>query len=241
MNKIIIIGATSGIGEALALQYAAAGWLVGATGRRLTNLEDLKNKAQGDIRIRQHDVAASDQIKVLESLVEELGGVDLIVYNSGIGIYNKKVEFEPERDTIAVNVTGFVETATWAYRYFREKGGGHIVGVSSVAAIRGAGTAPAYAASKAFISSYMEGLRQKAYHDKKPIFITDIRPGFVDTPMTKQNKGMFWVATVEKAATQIRQAIAARKRVAYITKRWQIMAWILRLTPRSVYEKGGVI
>jgi short-subunit dehydrogenase len=240
MKKVIIIGATSGIGLALARQYAAEGHLVGATGRRLALLEDLKTQAQGDIRIRQHDVAAPNQISVVEDLVAELGGVDVLIYNSGIGIFNKKLEFEPERDTIAVNVTGFVETATWAYRYFRNLGGGHIVGVSSVAAIRGTGTAPAYGASKSFISSYMEGLRQKATHEKKAIFVTDIRPGFVDTPMTAQNKGMFWVASSERAAQQIVAAIAARKRVAYITKRWRLVALLMRLMPRGMYEKGGL-
>ena len=170
-QKMLIIGATSGIGHALAVAYARAGWLVGATGRRLEMLAELQAVAPDRIMIRRHDVTAADNIAVVEELVYEMGGVDVLIYNSGIGIYNKKINWEPERDTIAVNVTGFAEVATWAYRYFRERGGGHLVGVSSVASERGGGTAPSYHASKAFMSNFMEGLRQKAWHDKKKIFV----------------------------------------------------------------------
>ncbi len=241
MKKILIIGATSGIGYALAQEYAQQGWLVGATGRRMELLETLRASAPAQIIVRQHDVTAPDQIAIVEHLVRDMGGVNILVYNSGVGLYNKKLAFGPEKDTILVNVQGFVETATWAYRYFRENGGGQIVGVSSVAAIRGSGLAPAYSASKAFMASYMEGLRQKAHHDKKGITITDIRPGFVDTPMTQQNKKMFWVASPARAARQMREAIAAKKRVAYVTKRWGLVAFMLRLVPRFIYDRGGVL
>ncbi len=236
-KKIIIIGATSGIGYALALEYARAGWQVGATGRRQEQLAQLQATAPDRIIIRQHDATDVNSIAILEGLVAELGGMDIVVYNSGVGIFNKKMAWEPERDTIAINVTGFTEVATWAYRYFYQRGGGQIVGVSSIASERGGGTAPAYHASKAFISNYMEGMRQKAWHDKKPIFITDIRPGYVDTPMTQQNKRMFWVATSEKAARQIKEAIERKKRVAYITRRWALAAWAFRQVPRGLYER----
>jgi short-subunit dehydrogenase len=236
-QKMLIIGATSGIGHALAVAYARAGWLVGATGRRLEMLAELQAFAPDRIMIRRHDVTAADNIAVVEELVYEMGGVDVLIYNSGIGIYNKKINWEPERDTIAVNVTGFAEVATWAYRYFRERGSGHLVGVSSVASERGGGTAPSYHASKAFMSNFMEGLRQKAWHDKKKIFVTDIRPGYVDTPMTRQNKGMFWIASSEKAARQIMTAIKQKKRVAYITRRWALAAWLFRMAPRWLYER----
>ncbi len=236
-KKILIIGATSGIGAALAAAYARTGWTVGATGRRLEQLEVLKAAFPERIFIRRHDVTAPDNIAILETLVAEMNGVHVIVYSSGIGIYNKNLDWEHERDTIAVNVTGFTEIATWAYRYFRQKGAGHFVGISSVAAERGNGKAPAYNASKAFMSNFMEGLRQKAFHSKKDIFITDIRPGFVDTPMTRQNKGMIWVAHVDVAARQIMAAIARKKRVAYVTRRWALAAWVIRLAPRWLYEK----
>ena len=235
--NIIIIGATSGIGYALAEAYLQAGWKVGATGRRLEALEPLRASAPDRAFIQRHDTTAPDSIATLESLVAEMGGADVVVYNSGVGIYNKNIDWEPEETTIAVNVTGFTEVATWAYRYFRQRGGGQFVGVSSVASLRGGRTAPAYNASKAFISNYMEGLRQKARHHKLPFYVTDIRPGFVDTPMTQQNKNMFWVATPERAAQQIMSAIGRKARVAYITHRWVLYAWLCRWTPRWLYER----
>lgn len=235
--NIIIIGATSGIGYALAEAYLQAGWKVGATGRRLEALEPLRASTPDRAFVRRHDTTAPDSIATLESLVADMGGADVVVYNSGVGIYNKNIDWEPEQTTIAVNVTGFTEVATWAYRYFRQRGGGQFVGVSSVASLRGGRTAPAYNASKAFISNYMEGLRQKARHHKLPFYVTDIRPGFVDTPMTKQNRNMFWVATPQRAAQQIMSAISRKARVAYITHRWVLYAWLCHLAPRWLYER----
>ncbi len=234
--NIIIIGATSGIGYALAEAYLQAGWKVGATGRRLEALTPLQASAPDRAFIRRHDTTAPDSIATLESLVAEMGGADVVVYNSGVGIYNKDMDWEPEQTTIAVNVTGFTEVATWAYRYFRQRGSGHLVGVSSIASLRGGRTAPAYHASKAFISNYMDGLRQKAWHHKLPFYVTDIRPGFVHTPMTEQNKNMFWVATPQRAAQQIMSAIARKAEVAYITRRWTLVAWLFRLAPQWLYK-----
>jgi short-subunit dehydrogenase len=237
LSNIIIIGATSGIGYALAEAYLRAGWKVGATGRRLEALEPLHALAPDRAFVRRHDTTAPDSIATLENLVAEMGGADVLVYNSGVGIYNKNMDWEPERDTIAVNVTGFTEVAAWAYRYFRERGGGHLVGVSSIAGLRGGRTAPAYHASKAFMSNYMDGLRQKAWHHQMPMYITDIRPGFVDTPMTQQNRNMFWVATPQRAARQIMSAIARRAETAYITRRWALVAALFKLAPNWLYKR----
>lgn len=237
MKNIIIIGATSGIGYALAEAYLQAGWKVGATGRRLEALEPLRASAPDRAFVRRHDTTAPDSIATLESLVAEMGGADVVVYNSGVGIYNKNMDWEPEQTTIAVNVSGFTEVATWAYRYFRQRGGGHLVGVSSIASLRGGRTAPAYHASKAFMSNYMDGLRQKAWHHRLQMHVTDIRPGFVDTPMTEQNRNMFWVATPQRAARQIMSAISRKAEVAYITRRWVLVAWLFRLAPQWLYKR----
>ena len=236
-KTILIIGATSGIGYALAEVYLQAGWRVGATGRRLELLEQLRLTQPDRVYIRPHDVTSGNSIAVIEDLVAEMGQVDIIVYNSGIGLANKRMDFEIEKKTIDVNVTGFVEVATWAYRYCRTQGHGQFVGISSVASLRGGRTAPAYNGSKAFMANYMEGLRQKARYYKMPFYVTDIRPGFVDTPMTRQNPGMFWVSTPEKAARQIMAAINRKSRVAYITHRWALAALVFRLLPRAIYER----
>jgi len=237
-KTILIIGATSGIGYALAEVYLQAGWRVGATGRRLELLEQLRAVQPDRVHIRQHDVTAGNSLHVLEDLLAETGPAEVIVYNSGLGLANKNMDFATEKRIIDVNVTGFVEVATWAYRYFRALGGGQFVGISSVASIRGGRTAPAYHASKAFMVNYMEGLRQKARYHKMPLSVTDIRPGYVATPMTEQNPRMFWVAKPEKAARQIMAAIDRRVRVAYVTRRWALAALGLRLVPGWLYERG---
>jgi short-subunit dehydrogenase len=121
-------------------------------------------------------------------------------------------------------------------RYFKEQGYGHLVNISSVAGIRGNGIAPSYNATKAYQINYLEGLRLNAYKSKKNIYVTDVRPGFVDTAMAKGD-GLFWVALVEKAAQQILDAIKRKKNIVYITKRWRLIGYILKLLPYSVLKK----
>ncbi|MCY7328230.1 MAG: SDR family NAD(P)-dependent oxidoreductase [Saprospiraceae bacterium] len=236
-KTILIIGATSGIGYALAEAYLQAGWRVAATGRRYELLQQLQRLQPDRVHIRQHDVTAANSLALLEELLAESGPADVVVYNSGVGLANKKLDFDIDKKTIDVNVVGFVEVATWAYQYFRERSGGQFVGVSSIASLRGGRAAPAYHASKAFISNYMEGMRQKARHHRMPFYVTDIRPGYVHTPMTEKNAGMYWVAPSDKAARQIMAAIERKARVAYITKRWALVALAFRLIPRGWHER----
>jgi short-subunit dehydrogenase len=235
--KIIIIGATAGIGKTLAEIYINKGHEVGLTGRRMNLLEEIKaNFLDKKIHLRAMDVAEIDNSrKVFDELVEEMGGIDICVINAGVGFPN--ATFEQEIATIDINARGFVALANASYTYFKKKGGGQIVGISSIASIRGGRHAPEYNASKAFISNYMEGIRTKSNRKRDKIFVTDIRPGFVDTDMTKSNKEMFWVATPEKAAQQIYEAINTKKKVAYITKRWGIIAFLLKIMPDFIYEK----
>src|SRR5690606_1005995 len=134
--------------------------------------------------------------QLLEELVQEMGGMDILILNAGIG--DSKPSWEGEMQIINVNISGFTALANWAVYYFETKGGGQIAGVSSVASIRGTHIATVYSASKAYISSYMEGLQQRSNKKRQGITITDIRPGFVATPMTQENKGMFWVASSTK-------------------------------------------
>ena len=126
--------------------------------------------------------------------------------------------------------------ANWAFNFFERQGSGHLAAITSVAAIRGSRQAPAYGASKAYQVNYLEGLRQKATKLKMPIYVTDIRPGFVDTPMARAEE-MFWVAPVEKAATQIFNALENKRGVVYITKRWRLVAFVFRMVPGFLYKR----
>ncbi|HEX8658315.1 MAG TPA: SDR family NAD(P)-dependent oxidoreductase, partial [Hymenobacter sp.] len=152
------------------------------------------------------------------------------------GDLNHGLAFAIERATIDTNVLGFTAVADWAFNWFAAQKSGHLVAISSIGGLRGSREAPAYNASKAYQINYLEGLRQKASRLQLPLFVTDIRPGLVDTAMAKGD-GLFWVMPVEKAVQQIFQAIRRRKKVAYVTKRWRLLAAIVKWIPRFVYDK----
>ncbi|MBC7886682.1 MAG: SDR family NAD(P)-dependent oxidoreductase [Ferruginibacter sp.] len=238
MKKVIIIGATSGIGRALAILYIQNNWLVGVTGRRRELLDSLQLEFPANVITECFDVTKEDNIECIKNLTQQLGGLDLLIYNSGYGEPSPGLDWEIDKTTTAINVQGFVEIVNFTFNYFVLEGKGHIAATSSIAGNRGNSFAPAYSASKAFMSNYMEGLYLKAVRLKLPIYITDIQPGFVQTKMAKAER-QFWVATTGKAATQIYTAINRKKRIAYITKRWWLVAKIMRALPMFLYRKIG--
>jgi len=238
MKKVIIIGATSGIGRELAKLFAANNFLVGITGRREGLLDELQKEFPANIFTECFDVTGNQNIHCLESLINKLGGLDILIYNSGFGDTSKTLDWEIEKQTTQINVNGFVEIATYAFNYFSKQGHGQIVATSSIASNRGNSWAPAYSASKAFMSNYMEGLHMKAFRGKLNIAITDIQPGFVKTKMAKGN-GQFWVVPVKKAVSQIYTAIEKKKHKAYVSKRWWLIAKIMKLLPYRIYKRIG--
>lgn len=236
MKKIIIIGASSGIGKALAEQFSAQGWTVGLTARREQKLEELKVSLPNPAFVKRMDVAELDPAcQALKSLIDEMEGVEVIVINSGIG--NRHPTIEDERAITQINAAGFASLARFSFDYFREKGGGQIVGVSSILALKGMRHSVVYSATKAYASVYMEGLRHKSVKGKLGITVTDIRPGFIETPMTDGAKGMFWVAKVELAAQQMYRSIIKRKAVVYVTRRWWLIAWVMKRIPRWLHHR----
>jgi short-subunit dehydrogenase len=238
MKKIIIIGATSGIGRELARLYSGAGNLVGVTGRRQELLYSLQLEYPNNIVTQCFDVTGQDNIIHLEALIKKLEGLDLLIYNAGYGDTSKNLDWEIDRNTVNTNVKGFIEIVNYAFNYFSLQGHGQIAATSSIASVRGNSLAPAYSASKAFQSNYFEGLHIKVRKSKSPIFVTDIQPGFVDTKMSKA-KYKFWMASPKKAALQIFNAIEKRKWRVYVTHRWWLIAKILKWMPDFIYEKLG--
>jgi len=237
MKKVIIIGATSGIGKQLALLFAANNYKIGITGRRAALLDDLKAQYPQAFEILAMDITQMGNLcEQLETLTNQLGGLDLLVLSSGTGELNPELDFALEHNTIMTNTIGFTQIADWTFRYFEKQQSGHLTVITSIAGLRGSYLAPAYNASKAYQINYLEGLRQKANKSNYSISITDIRPGFVDTAMAKGD-GQFWVSSPEKAAKQIYSAINRKKEVVYITKRWRLIAILLKILPRSLYKK----
>ena len=235
----IIVGASSGIGAALARQLAAKGWRLGILARRLGLLEALAAELPVSVLPRPIDVALPDAAAaVLDQFIDELGGVDLVIASAGTGHLNAALDWAPDRHTIDVNVSGFAAVAQTALRHFLKRGRGHLVGITSIGALRGNGKGAAYAASKAFQSIYLDGLRAMAAGSGLPITVTEAQPGFVDTAMMKVDGKLPWlvrtllVASPERAAHQILTAVERRAKHAYVTRRYGAIAFLLRRLPR---------
>jgi short-subunit dehydrogenase len=235
-KKILIIGASSGIGKEIASAYAQSGNIVGITGRKYELLQQLHDEYPKNIIFAKQDIRENKNAEIVSDMIQKLGGLDILIISAGVGYINDDLEWEQEKNTIDINVKGFAEIITIGYHYFKRQKYGHLVGISSIAGIRGMRTCPAYSASKAFVSNYLEALRSKAKKENLKIIVTDIAPGFVDTQMARGDR-LFWVAPVEKAARQIIKAIDKKAEVAYITKRWVLIAKILKFLPKIIYEK----
>jgi short-subunit dehydrogenase len=234
-KKVIIIGATSGIGKEIALRYVQKGFIVGITGRREMLLNEMKEKFPSQIFTGCFDVRTDDNIEHLKILITEMKGVDIFIYNAGYGEPGETLNPEVEKMVYEINVKGFVDLTAYMFNYFVQQGHGHIAATSSVASVKGLSLAPAYSASKAFMSNYMEGLHMKARRFKANIFITDIQPGFVNTKPVSNSR--FWVATPQKAAVQIIAAIESKKWRVYVTKRWHLIAWLMKYIPSWLYHR----
>lgn len=238
MKNAIIFGATSGIGKSLTEILIKEGYNVAITGRRLSLLEELKSKFPERIIVKQNDIQDIEKVeKIFLEIVQEFKTIDLVIQSSGVGFVNPKLEWDKEEQSINTNVLGVTKLYTLAYNLFKKQQFGHLVGITSIASIRGNRSAPVYFASKAFQKSYLESLYIKTKSIKsKKVFITEIRPGFVDTAMAL-GEGVFWLVPLGKAANQIYKAINNKKRVAYVSKRWRLIAWVLKLAPAWVLKK----
>jgi short-subunit dehydrogenase len=239
MKNAIVFGATSGIGKSLTEILVKEGYKVAITGRRLEKLLALKKEYPNQLLVKQNDIQEVEDVEnVFNEIVSEFKTIDLVVQSSGVGFVNPKLDWDKEHQTVLTNVLGVTKLYVLAYKLFKEQQFGHLVGISSIASIRGSRSAPVYFASKAYQKSYLEGLYIKTKSIKsKKVFVTDIRPGFVDTPMALGNQ-IFWMVPLEKAAKQIYTAIKKKKRVAYISKRWKLVAWVLKLIPAWLLKKA---
>jgi len=237
MKSAIIIGASSGIGRALAKLLSRHGYKLGLAARRHDLLISLQQELPHPSVIKAMDVSQpSNAMHQMNELIQEMQDIELIVISAGVGAINLELNWQKESESIETNVVGFSAIANVATHHFMQQGFGHLVGISSLAALRGSDASPAYYASKAFESNYLQGLRKKAAKSGLPITITDVQPGLVNTAMA-QGEGLFWVAPVEKAAQQIYNAILKKKHHVYVTKRWRLIAWLIKVMPDSLYNK----
>ena len=233
-KKVIIIGATSGIGREVALIYIAQGWKVGVAGRREAELEALRGAYPEQVSAQVLDVTHEDAPEKLQALIEQVGGMDVFLLSSGIGKQNPTLETELELATAATNVEGFIRMTNAAYHYFEQQGHGHLAVISSIAGTKGLGAAPAYSATKGFQNIYIDALDQLARMQKLNIRFTDIRPGFVATPLLNDKKKYPMLMEAPIVALDIVSAIEKKKRVAIIDWKYRILVGFWRLIPKWI-------
>ena len=236
-KNAVVFGATSGIGRELAKMLVLNGYKVLITGRRIEKLESLKGESSDHYFIRKHDITdLDDSLKVFDEIPNIFEKVDLIIHNSGIGENNFDLDWDKDLPTLETNVLGAARIYQLAYNFFKTQGFGHLVSITSIASLVGNRHVPAYHASKAFQSNYMESLWMKARRTKKAkIYITNILPGYVDTDII--TGPTFWMAPLDKAVKQIYTAMQKKKRKAYISKRWRLVAFMMKIVPPQILVK----
>jgi short-subunit dehydrogenase len=243
-KKILITGASSGIGRALAYELAGRGYSLALTARRMEALEeirdDLKTKCPSAvIVVHPLDVVDYETVPgVIAACAEGLGGLDILFANAGIGLGEKigKGRFTEARRTIETNLIGAMATVDAAVQYFLEQGHGHVVGTSSVVAFRGMPRSGSYCASKAGFAIYLESLRAEMH--RKKIHVTVLYPGYIDTPLNDMLKRRPFLISAEKGATMIAGMIERKVKSSTVPVwPWGLLGPIFKLLPTSVIAK----
>lgn len=232
MKKAIVIGASSGIGREVTRLLIREGWTVGAAARREERLKEL-----GAAAIEKIDVTQEDAPARLRTLIGHIGGMDLFFYASGIGKQNRELREDIELATMQTNGLGFTRMIGEAYRYFAERGEGHIAAITSIAGTKGLGPAPSYSATKAMQNVYLQALEQQANARGLRIRFTDIRPGFVDTALLNGDFKYPMMLRPENVAREIVSAINSYQHIRVIDWRYRLLTAFWRRIPRFIWRR----
>ena len=224
------------MGLEVAKLFLDRGCRVGVAARREDRLEALKQLAPDRVVTAALDVTADDADQRLRDLIEELDGMDLFFYSSGIGKQNRTLTPDIELNTINTNAMGFARMIGEAYRYFAEQGKGHIAAITSIAGTKGLGPAPAYSATKALQNVYLQSLEQQAHARGLKIQFTDIRPGFVNTDLLKGDFRYPMMLKPDKVARRIVSAILNKRHVVVIDWKYAILTALWRRLPRVLWR-----
>lgn len=233
----IIVGASSGIGTALARRLAGEGYTLALLARRadlLTALCNEINVAAGEIRALSyvHDVTDYNAVPgLLQKIVADLGGLDLFLYNSGISFPSgmKHYEFEKDCRVTEVNYLGALAWLNPVAAMFYNLKAGQIVGISSVSGERGRVGNPSYNASKAALTCYLESLRNRL--TRRGVHVLTVKPGYVLTEMVAGLKNPLFAIPAERAAADICKAIRKRKQEIYTAPIWRLVMFVVRNIP----------
>lgn len=242
-RKVILVGASSGIGAAMARQLAREGCNLALLARRadlLTALCDEINTTAGEVRARAylHDVNQYESVPaLLQTILADLGGLDVFIYSAGISqmVGLKKYDFHKDLRTLQVNLLGALAWLNPVAELFQSLKCGQIVAVSSVAGERGRVGNPSYNASKAALNSYMESLRNRL--TRYGVNVLTARPGFIKTALLEGAKGTFWAIPAEQAARDICRAMRKRRQDVYTPARWRWVMLVIRNIPSRIFRR----
>lgn len=234
------MGASSGIGMEVARLLLRRGWHLGLAARRTEPLAALSEEYPGLVKYASIDITETGSEEQLRRLIDEMEGISLYLHVSGVGWQNMALDADKELTTVQTNALGFTRMVGEAYRYFAARGEGHIAVVSSIAGTKGIGAAPAYSATKAFDTTYVEALEQQAHMRGKHIHFTDIRPGFVRTALLGDGRRYPLLMNPEAVARAIVNAILHHRHVVVIDWRYRLLTVLWRCVPRWIWRRMSV-
>ena len=239
-RSIFITGASAGIGEGLAVEFARRGYAIAIAARRLERIESLAARLAGlgaaavlPLALDVTDSASIDA--ALGRAAGEFGRLDIVVANAGVG-YSLPVgrgKFEQVRQTIDTDLTGAIATIEFALPRLRAQGGGQVVAITSVAGSRGMPFMGAYSAAKAGLHRYVQAVRAEVRHE--PITVTELAPGYIDTDMNRSMKTRPFVIPLERGAAIMARMIERRVGHRYVPVwPWALVAPVMRMVPTAL-------
>lgn len=242
-KRAIVMGATSGIGLEVAKVLAERGWLVGIAGRREDRLQQIQAEIPNIHATQCVDVNREDASQGLHCLIDKMGGMDLYFHSSGIGYQNPSMDLEKELRTVETNAKGFTRMVNVAWKYFAEQDReGNIAVISSIAGTKGLGAAPAYSATKRYVSHYLESLTQLCHiRGLRHLHIHDIRPGFVRTALLTDGGKYPVQLEPEKVALQIVKGIERNRSVITVDWKYRILVFFWRMIPRWIWVRMKIV
>lgn len=243
----IVVGASSGIGEAMARRLAREGYTVALVARRADRLVAICDDINSQLGMKRafpypHDATNFADVPVIfQTILRDLERIEIVVYSSGVMpvMAINEYNFEKDRMMIEVNVLGAIVWLNHAAILFDRMGGGHIVGISSISGVRGRVVNPVYSMTKAALTTYLESLRNRL--TRKGVHVLTVKPGFVDTDMLKASgRPSSMAISPEQAASDIWHAIRHRKQTIFTPARWRLISLIIQYIPSFIFRRLSI-